>query len=128
MAELVSQNAGKFSEVQAAAEDAARIVQRPIRAASVRRDRCPSSAGVNPARQLLLQPVAIGAAVEVTKSPEPSMERTVQRFREQAGRNMSERRIGLENRNAGADPADAWGRPRSSMSGEQPDPIDGPAG
>ena len=35
-----------------------------------------SSAGANPARQLLsLQPVAIGAAVEVTKPPEPSMQR-----------------------------------------------------
>src|SRR5438128_505313 len=56
------------------------------------------------------------------------MERTVQRFREQAGRNVSERRIGLETNNAGADPADIWGRPPSSLSGEQPDPSDGPAG
>ena len=32
-----------------------------------------SSAGANPARQLSFQPVAIGAAVEVTKPPEPSM-------------------------------------------------------
>ena len=38
-----------------------------------------------------LQPVAIGAAVEVTKPPEPSMERVVERPREQAGRNVSER-------------------------------------
>src|SRR5262249_5149453 len=50
------------------------------------------------------------------------------RPREQAGRNVSERRIGPETLNAGADPADIWGRLVSSMSGEQPDPIDGPAG
>ncbi len=30
--------------------------------------------------------------------------------------------------NAGADPADIGGRPLSSLSGEQPDPGDGPAG
>jgi hypothetical protein len=30
--------------------------------------------------------------------------------------------------NAGADPADIGGRPRSSLSGEQPDPYDDPAG
>src|SRR3989440_5682073 len=29
---------------------------------------------------------------------------------------------------AGADPADIWGRPPSSLSGEQPDPRDDPAG
>src|SRR5262245_37544912 len=35
-----------------------------------------SSAGASPARQLSsLQPVAIGAAVEVTKPPKPSMQR-----------------------------------------------------
>jgi hypothetical protein len=34
-----------------------------------------SSAGVIPARQLSFQPVAIGAAMEVTKSLKPSMER-----------------------------------------------------
>ena len=51
-----------------------------------------SSAGANPARQLWsLQPVAIGAAVEVTKPPEPSMQRVALRLREQAGRNASER-------------------------------------
>ena len=41
---------------------------------------------------------------------------------------MSKRRIGLETLNAGADPADIWGRPPPSFSGEQPDPSDGPAG
>src|SRR5438093_7150065 len=50
------------------------------------------------------------------------------RLREQADRNVSERQIGLETHNAGADPADIWGRPLPSISGEQPDPIDGPAG
>ena len=38
-------------------------------------ERCRSSVGAIPTWQLLLQPVAIGAAVEVTKSPKPSMER-----------------------------------------------------
>ena len=41
-------------------------------------ERCRSSAGATPARQLWsFQPVAIGAAVEVTKPSEPSMERVV---------------------------------------------------
>src|SRR5829696_2131725 len=66
-----------------------------------------SSAGAKPARQLSsLQPVAIGAAVEATKPPEPSM-------REQAGRNASERRAGLEMRDVGADPPQKRGRPPS---------------
>ena len=52
----------------------------------------------------------------------------VRRLREQAGRNMRERRAGLETVNAGADPADIWGRPPSSLSGEQLDPRDDPAG
>jgi hypothetical protein len=34
-----------------------------------------SSAGANPARQLSFQPVAVGAAMEVTKSSEPLMQR-----------------------------------------------------
>ncbi len=38
-----------------------------------------SSAGAIPARQLSLQPVAIGAAREVTSSPKPSMQRTARR-------------------------------------------------
>ena len=29
---------------------------------------------------------------------------------------------------AGADPSVIWGRPLSSLTGEQPDPCDGPAG
>ena len=51
-----------------------------------------------------LQPVAIEAAVEVTKPSEPSMERIARRFREQAGRNVSEHRAGLEKHNVDADP------------------------
>src|SRR6202171_4071778 len=34
-----------------------------------------SSVGANPTRQLLLQPVAIGAVVKATTLPEPSMQR-----------------------------------------------------
>jgi hypothetical protein len=40
--------------------------------------RCRSSAGAIPARQLLLQPVAIGAVVEVTKLPKPSVQRATE--------------------------------------------------
>jgi hypothetical protein len=54
---------------------------------SVRRRRRRSSVGAIPTRQLSLQPVAIEAVVEVTTSPEPSMERTGMQSREQAGRN-----------------------------------------
>ena len=50
------------------------------------------------------RPVAIEAAVEVTKPSEPSMERIARRFREQAGRNVSEHRAGLEKHNVDADP------------------------
>ena len=50
-----------------------------------------SSAGATPARQLSFQPVAIGAVVEVILLPKPPMERSVERFREPAGRNVSER-------------------------------------
>jgi hypothetical protein len=39
----------------------------------VRRERRAFSVGVSPTRQLSFQPVAIGAATEVTKSSEPSM-------------------------------------------------------
>jgi hypothetical protein len=35
-------------------------------------------AGANPARQLSLQPAAIGATVEVTKRLKPSMERVIE--------------------------------------------------
>jgi hypothetical protein len=48
----------------------------------VRREKAPTFSGHNPTRQLSLQPVAIGAAMEVTKSPKPSMERTAWRSRE----------------------------------------------
>src|SRR5262245_4055584 len=41
------------------------------------------SVGAIPTWQLLLQPVAIGAVVEVTKLPKPSMESTARRCREQ---------------------------------------------
>jgi hypothetical protein len=37
------------------------------------------------------------------------------RVREQAGRNVSERRAGLETGNVGADPAKVWGRPLSQV-------------
>ena len=84
--------------------------------------------GAIPTRQLLLQPVAIGAAVEVTISPKPSMERTGMRSREQAGRNASERRAGLETFDVGADPAVRWGRPPPQVPGERLDPTCGPTG
>jgi hypothetical protein len=45
----------------------------------------------NPPGNLLLLPVAIGAAVEETKLSEPSMERVAWRLRESTGRNVSER-------------------------------------
>ena len=95
---------------------------------SVRRERRRSSVGEIPTWQLLLQPVAIGAVVEVTIRPEPSMERVRKGPREPAGPNTRERRAGLEKFDAGADPADIGGRPPSSLPGEQPDPSDGPAG
>jgi hypothetical protein len=41
----------------------------------VRRERRDSSVGASPTRQLSLRPVAIGAVVEVTKRPKPSMYR-----------------------------------------------------
>ena len=94
----------------------------------VRRERRRSSVGASPTWQLLLQPVAIGAVVEVTIRPKPSMERVAWRPREPAGPNLSERHAGLETVNAGADPADIWGRPPSLLSGEQPDPCNDPAG
>jgi hypothetical protein len=90
--------------------------------------RCRSSGGASPPRQRSLQPVAIGAAMEVTTSPKPSMQRTARRFCEQAGRNLRERRAGLENVNVGADPARGWGRPLSQGSGERLDPACGPTG
>jgi hypothetical protein len=85
--------------------------------------RCLSSVGASPTRQLSLQPVAIGAAVEVTIAPKLSMERAGQRPREQAGRNRRERRAGLETFDVGADPALARGRPPSQAFGERNDPV-----
>ena len=64
-----------------------------------------------------LQPVAIGAAVEVTKPSEPS--RSTCGFwpcGEQAGRNASERRAGLETTDVDADPATWRGRPQPLAS------------
>ena len=84
--------------------------------------------GATPTRQLLLQPVAIGAVVEVTKLPKPSMERAGMRPREQAGRNGRERRASLETANVGADPLRGWGRPLPRVPGEQLDPACGPTG
>jgi hypothetical protein len=66
-----------------------------------------------------LQPVAIGAAVEVTKPSEPSRQMCrYWRCSEQAGRNASERRAGLEKSNVCADLAIAWGRPQPLASKE----------
>ncbi len=50
------------------------------------------------------------------------------RPREQAGRNLRERRAGLENFNVGADPPMSRGRPLSPVPGEQPDPTGDPTG
>ena len=50
-----------------------------------------SSAGANPAWQLSLLPVAIGAVAEVTKRLKPSVQRVARRLGERAGRNASER-------------------------------------
>jgi hypothetical protein len=66
--------------------------------------------------------------MEATRSPKPSMQRTARRFREQAGRNVSERRAGLESLDVGADPTAARGRPPSQVSGERLDPTCGPTG
>ncbi len=60
-----------------------------------------------------LRPEAIGAAVEVTKPSEPSRQRAAWRSGDQAGRNVSERRAGLEKFNVGADPTLTRGRPPS---------------
>src|SRR5271165_5922378 len=94
---------------------------------SVRRAKASFFSGCN-SHLATVAPASSNRSGEAGGSPKPSMERTVQRFREQAGRNARERREGLETHNAGADPADIWGRPPSSIPEEQPDPIDGPAG
>ena len=75
--------------------------------------RRPSSVGAIPTRQLSLQPVAIGAAVEVTRLPKPSMQRVpVGDSASRQAVTCSERRAGLETFNVVADPATGWGRPR----------------
>ena len=61
--------------------------------------------------------------MEVTISPELSMERFGKRPREQAGRNVRERRAGLERNDVGADPATKRGRPLSQATGERTDPA-----
>jgi hypothetical protein len=66
--------------------------------------------------------------MEVTTSSKPPMQRTAWRSREQAGRNLRERRAGLEKSNVGADPARGWGRPLSQAHGERNDPACGPTG
>jgi hypothetical protein len=71
----------------------------------VRRERWRFFSGCNshPATESL-QPVAIGAAVEVTKPSKPSRKRVARRRGELAGRNVSERRAGLENLDCGSRP------------------------
>ena len=56
--------------------------------------------------------------MEVTKSLKPSRQRAAWRSGDQAGRNASERRAGLETINVGADPALTRGRPLSLASRE----------
>ena len=51
-----------------------------------------------------LHPVAIRAAVEATRLPKPQVQKVARRLGERAGRNVSERRAGPENSDAGADP------------------------
>ena len=82
------------------------------RATRVRRERRRVSVGVTPTRQLALQPVAIGAANEVTTSPKPSMSRAT------TGGSASSQAVTRVNakqapkrRDGGADPARLRGRP-----------------
>ena len=81
-----------------------------------------------PPGNLLFQPVAIGAAVEVIRrgGSEPSMERVAlatPRVNPPSADNVSERRTneasvpGLEKGNVRADPPESWGRPTSRRSG-----------
>ena len=73
-----------------------------------------SSVGANPTRQLSLQPVAIGAAVEVTIPPEPPVERVT--TGDPASR-QAVTRVNAEQASkkldGGADPARGGGRPLS---------------
>jgi hypothetical protein len=64
-----------------------------------------------------LQPVAIGAAAEVTKPSEPSMQRAVLRPREQAGRNASELPMRPRNFHRGSRPIPDLGK--AAVAGEQ---------
>ena len=80
----------------------------------VRMRKAPISAGAIPARRQSLQPVAIGAVEEVTNPLKHfGVEDCLGQFGEQAGRNASERRAGLETWDAEADPPLIWGRPPS---------------
>src|SRR3954453_12256287 len=85
-----------------------------LRLECVRRDKARVFRGCNPRPATgSLRPEAIGAAVGGTRPPEPSMQRAVQRPRERAGRNASERRAGPESSDVGADPPYFRGRPTS---------------
>ena len=74
--------------------------------------RC-SPAGESPAREVgLFHPVAVGIDEEVTNRLKLSMSTgRSRRLSKQAGRNLSERRAGLETKLADADPAVQGGRP-----------------
>jgi hypothetical protein len=64
-----------------------------------------------------LQPVAIGAAAEVTKPPEPSIQRAVLRPREQVDRNASELPMRPRNSRRGSRPIPDMGK--DDVAGEQ---------
>jgi len=81
-----------------------------IRRCSVRRERRTHPAGESPARQLSLRPEAIGASREATNSTKPSMKVATRRLSEHAGRNVSERRAGLEKGRCGSRPHRTWGK------------------
>jgi len=68
-----------------------RTVKRLARISQCAVKRHRSSAGVIPAWQLSLLPVAIGAVVEVTKQLKPPVQRVARRLGERAGRNASKR-------------------------------------
>src|SRR5271166_3372161 len=74
---------------------------------SVRRERSWIFRGIHPPpRQLVRSSRKLSERrVEVTKPPKPSRQRAARRSGDQAGRNASERRAGLETSNVGADPA-----------------------
>ena len=79
----------------------------------VRRDKAPFLSGWRiPPRQLSLQPVAVGATMEVTTSAEALRRQraALGRFSDHVGRNAIERRAGLETGNAEADPPGLRGR------------------